>query len=76
MDFADLGSEAEELFRRQALEIHAALARATRGPTGKSAQWCQNADCGVEIPEARRLYVPGVQLCVDCQKLKERGVNK
>lgn len=29
--------------------------------------------CGVDIPEARRLAVPGCQLCVDCQGLVELG---
>ena len=28
-------------------------------------------ECGEEIPEARRLAVPGVQLCIYCQELKE-----
>lgn len=34
-----------------------------------SAVWCDS--CGVDIPEARRLAVPGCQLCVDCQQLRE-----
>lgn len=36
-----------------------------------SALECES--CGVDIPEARRLAVPGCQLCVDCQGLVELG---
>lgn len=32
---------------------------------GESAHSCE--ECGVEIPEARRKALPGVQLCVNCQ---------
>lgn len=35
-----------------------------------SAEECE--DCGEEIPEARRLAVPGVQRCVFCQEKHER----
>lgn len=34
-------------------------------PRGKSLKNC--AECGGEIPEARRRAIPGVRLCVDCQ---------
>ncbi|MEM7708098.1 MAG: DksA/TraR family C4-type zinc finger protein [Pseudomonadota bacterium] len=46
--------------------IEDAVARA-RGqlPRGESLQHCE--ECGVEIPEARRVAVPGVRLCVACQ---------
>ena len=30
------------------------------------------AECGDEIPEARRKAIPGVMLCVHCQQLEER----
>lgn len=36
---------------------------------GESAEDCDS--CGVEIPQARRLAVPGCQHCVDCQSLRE-----
>ena len=32
-------------------------------------------ECGDEIPEARRVALPGVQLCVYCQGDKEYGRN-
>lgn len=34
-----------------------------------SAEYCD--DCGVAIPGARRVAVPGCQTCVDCQGLRE-----
>lgn len=33
-------------------------------PQGESLTHC--AECDEEIPEARRLAVPGVKLCIDC----------
>ncbi|MBV7396812.1 DksA/TraR family C4-type zinc finger protein [Mameliella sediminis] len=35
-----------------------------RAPVGESLMEC--ADCGEEIPEKRRLAIPGVKLCIDC----------
>lgn len=40
------------------------LAR-SRLPVGESARCCEV--CEEVIPEARRMAVPGVRLCVDCQ---------
>jgi len=31
--------------------------------------------CGKRIPAARRIAIPGVELCVRCQEEKERGGN-
>lgn len=39
-------------------------------PKGKSLSHC--AECGVEIPEARRSAIPGVRLCVGCQTALDR----
>jgi phage/conjugal plasmid C-4 type zinc finger TraR family protein len=47
-------------------------AQSARSLQGVSALFCQNADCGVEIPAARRAALPGVRLCIDCQEIKER----
>lgn len=41
-------------------------------PTGESAMVC--IECGDEIPEPRRLAVPGVKTCVLCQS--ERDGNR
>ncbi len=40
------------------------LAR-SRLPAGNSLTHCE--ECGESIPEARRVAVPGVRLCVKCQ---------
>jgi len=37
----------------------------SRIPAGESLSHC--ADCGAEIPEARRVALPGVRRCVSCQ---------
>ena len=37
-----------------------------RMPTGPSLEACE--ECGAVIPEARRVAVPGVRLCVPCQE--------
>jgi phage/conjugal plasmid C-4 type zinc finger TraR family protein len=39
-------------------------------PAGESLLAC--AECGNEIPEARRAALPGVRLCVACQELVDR----
>ena len=44
--------------------------------TGISATECE---CGEEIPEGRRLAIPGVKLCAACQNLddlKSKGVRR
>jgi len=38
--------------------------RARSGPQGESLKFC--AECEEEIPEKRRLAIPGVKLCIDC----------
>jgi phage/conjugal plasmid C-4 type zinc finger TraR family protein len=44
-----------------------AVERARRSlPRGESLMHCE--DCGEEIPEKRRLAVPGVRRCVACQR--------
>ncbi len=48
-----------------------AIERATsRLPNGVSLEHC--ADCAQPIPIARRIAVPGVQLCVACQEVADR----
>jgi len=36
---------------------------------GPSAEFCE--ECGEPIPEARRLALPGVQYCVQCQQARD-----
>ena len=39
-------------------------------PAGESLTQC--AECGNDIPEARRVALPGVRLCIPCQELADR----
>lgn len=54
--------------------------RARRGPEGESLTQC--ADCEEPIPEARRVALPGVKLCVDCASerdgaaVRRGGINR
>ena len=63
MDDADrAGIEQERLEK-------AFLAKRTMPPSRPSATKC--IECNIAIPEKRRQFVPGVQLCVECQTLSE-----
>lgn len=64
-DPVDLAQAREEEQRTAALAEQALRAAQVRG-TGESAICCDG--CGATIPEARRLALPGVRLCVDCQR--------
>lgn len=67
-------------------QIEASLAdelarmKARRQPVGESLTHC--ADCGEEIPPARRTALPGVKLCIDCQQERDTrpqargGINR
>ena len=52
----------------------------SRLPQGPSLSHC--AECGSEIPQARRDAVPGVRLCISCQDSHDRelvqsaGINR
>ncbi|QFS82397.1 hypothetical protein FIU97_06215 [Roseivivax sp. THAF40] len=43
--------------------------KARRGPVGESRTHC--AECDEPIPEARRVAIPGVKLCIDCQSERD-----
>ena len=42
----------------------------SRLPKGESLSHCE--ECGDPIPEARRRALPGVRLCIECQKAEDR----
>lgn len=44
----------------------------SRLPQGPALSHC--AECGTEIPQARRAAVPGVRLCLPCQDTHDRDV--
>jgi len=62
-DFADDASAVEELQREAALSAH----RINRDAV--SATHC--SECGEDIPDLRRVKVPGCQRCSSCQKDSE-----
>ena len=68
-DEIDLAQQREAEFREDAL---AAFARRTATATRASASHC--VGCGESIPEGRRRTLPGVQLCIDCQRDAERRI--
>lgn len=45
----------------------------SRLPDGPSLEHCEA--CDAKIPEARRLAIPGVRLCVNCQQLAEEDAE-
>ena len=51
----------------------AVSAARSRMPSGESEQWC--VECGEEIPEKRRVALPGVKRCVECQSGKDAAVR-
>lgn len=61
-DAADIATEREFILRQEAL----ARLRTARGAQQASRSTCE--ECGDPIPEARRAAVPGVRLCITCQK--------
>ena len=48
--------------------------KAQRTPQGASFTHC--AECGEEIPEARREALPGVKLCIDCASERTRAARR
>jgi len=54
--------------------IEDAVARARNDlPRGESLKFCE--ECGEPIPEARRVAIPGVRLCITCQQEKDLHNN-
>lgn len=54
--------------------------KARVAPVGESLTHC--AECEEEIPEKRRVALPGVKLCIDCQQERDQafqargGINR
>lgn len=65
MDAVDYAVDARELLDELALRSRPGLVRRRDGGIE-----CQ--ECGEDIPEARRLAVPGCPHCVDCQQEIDR----
>lgn len=54
--------------------------QARKAPVGDSLTHC--AECEEEIPEKRRVAIPGVKLCIECQQERDQafqarvGINR
>ena len=66
-DIADIANDAEQARLERILKNYRTVV------VRPSAQYCE--DCNTEIPEARRLAIPGVTTCVQCQKTNELMIN-
>ena len=51
----------------------AVSAARSRLPRGESAEYCD--ECGEPIPEKRRVALPGVRTCVECQSAGDGAVR-
>lgn len=67
-DFGDLGRKREEEIRQDALRDH--QRRLAAQQEIESRELCEM--CGLPIPEKRRVAIPGVQTCIECQGDIER----
>lgn len=63
MDIADIANDYAE--RELQERLHGRVQY-----QGQSQKECDG--CGCEIPLLRREAVPGVRMCIDCQKVEER----
>ena len=66
MDDADLAVKHE-----QRAEARARRLRMLAKPAKPSASHC--VACGDSIAQARQAAVPGVELCIECQTIEEKG---
>lgn len=64
VDIVDKTQATEELL------LNFELAQQLKEAPNTSLKFCRN--CGTRIPEARRLAVKGVKLCVECQEEREK----
>jgi phage/conjugal plasmid C-4 type zinc finger TraR family protein len=74
-DFAYNNEEEAEMGQLHAIHNNMNAIASVRRQLAKqalepSAEECE--ECGDEIPEARRLAIPGVKLCVFCKEKQER----
>ena len=77
-DFEYNNEEEAEMAQLHAIHIHMnAVAKHREAMDKQRAQesLMECDDCGDEIPEARRIAIPGVQRCIHCQELVERRMK-
>lgn len=63
MDIIDIAQQ------RQAEEVQRAIKNRPAQVAGESLTHCE--ECGEEIPEKRRMALPGCRLCVQCKAATE-----
>lgn len=69
--WAQDGAVSEQI--ESSLQDELARMQAQKRPLGDSLSHC--AECEEEIPEKRRLAIPGVKLCIECQQERD-GAHK
>lgn len=69
MQATDFASLMEAKHNETSLAAHLAQREVLTGP---SADFCTGVDCDEPIPEKRRVALPGVQLCAQCQTHREK----
>jgi phage/conjugal plasmid C-4 type zinc finger TraR family protein len=73
-DIIDLAAERETEFLFDALQDQSRRAGLSGKTIADSASHC--IECDEPIPVARRKAVPGVQLCIACQIIKEKSKGR
>jgi len=51
--------------------LDAVMGARARLPVGEGSEYCE--DCGEDIPERRRLALPGTRTCIACQGARDAG---
>lgn len=69
MEVTDFASRLEAIHNETSLKAHLAQREVLSGPSAVS---CTGVDCDMPIPERRRVALPGVQLCAECQMHREK----
>lgn len=73
---SELGDIADRAAAREAEILGDALAAQRRRTHHDQPSLSECEECGADIPEARRLAVPGVRLCVACQAMAEKRESR
>ena len=72
-DIFDRAAEREEEMRSDALSKQARRSGLSGKTIADSARACRL--CDAPIPLARRFALPGVETCIDCQRMLEEGLQ-
>lgn len=64
----DSHSDAEQFHIEDSLALH----KLSKPVNDNESGFCQNEDCGVQIPQARLELIPNARFCVHCQALNDK----